>query len=59
LGGDGVNLSDEGYLVDGFLDEGDTQRREGVGDTHLCYLCAVYLEIAIRVGLVAVRVSWW
>lgn len=49
-------MADEGYLVDGFLEEGDTQW-EGVGDTHLCYFCTVYLEIAIRVRLVAVMFS--
>jgi hypothetical protein len=50
-------LADERYLVDTILDEVDTQG--SALDTYLCYFCTVYLEIAIRVRLVAVVVSWW
>ena len=50
-------MAHERYLEDTFSDEGDTQGR--ALDTYLCYFCTVYLEIAIRVRLVAVVVSGW
>ena len=48
-------MADEGYLVDTLSDESGT--KGGILDTHLCYFCTVYFEIAVGVGLVAVMVS--